>query len=391
VHWIHMLDFEKRTREADLGFIPIAAKDLPLGTLAQQHAHVNTLKGMSVVDYYIETTLELAKIELRELPSILREKQFDLLLVDSVKWAVIPVCEYVGVPTITVDLLPPVIDEASCPPFIFGWSYSEWQWSKLRNWLGNRIWFNTIKPLTRLVEQQRAEWGLPPLRSKEDLYSKRLRIAQIPKILDFPRQWLPATLRYTGPFASTESRPEVAFPWDKLNVEKALVYASLGTLNNSAVETFSTIATAFATLNVQLVLTTGGGLSASSLSNLDGDVIVVEQAPQLQLIPRATIVVTHAGINTALESLLHGKPMIAIPQAADQPGIAARLERAGVAERISMATLTVELLRATAVKVMNNSSYRVKAEAMQAHLKETRGLEMAVKLVEDELKSISAN
>jgi UDP:flavonoid glycosyltransferase YjiC (YdhE family) len=64
--------------------------------------------------------------------------------------------------------------------------------------------------------------------------------------------------------------------------------------------------------------------------NLEGAPFVVPFAPQLELLRRAAITITHAGLNTALESLAQGVPMVAIPITNDQPGVASRL---GVASR----------------------------------------------------------
>jgi zeaxanthin glucosyltransferase len=41
--------------------------------------------------------------------------------------------------------------------------------------------------------------------------------------------------------------------------------------------------------------------------------IVVSKAPQIELLKRAELCITHAGINTTLESLALGVPMVAIP------------------------------------------------------------------------------
>jgi UDP:flavonoid glycosyltransferase YjiC (YdhE family) len=59
---------------------------------------------------------------------------------------------------------------------------------------------------------------------------------------------------------------------------------------------------------------------------LPDDAIIVDYAPQLQLLKKASLCITHAGINTTLESLSNGVPLVAIPIANDQPGIGARIE-----------------------------------------------------------------
>lgn len=55
-------------------------------------------------------------------------------------------------------------------------------------------------------------------------------------------------------------------------------------------------------------------------------------APQFAPLEKATLAITHAGLNTALEALARGVPMVAIPITNDQPGVAGRLEWLGLAE-----------------------------------------------------------
>jgi UDP:flavonoid glycosyltransferase YjiC (YdhE family) len=83
-----------------------------------------------------------------------------------------------------------------------------------------------------------------------------------------------------------------------------------------------------------------GGADQQIPTTLPGDPIVVPYAPQLQLLERTAVVITHAGLNTALESLSHGVPMVAIPITNEQPGVAARIGRLGAGEVIPPAKLS---------------------------------------------------
>lgn len=60
--------------------------------------------------------------------------------------------------------------------------------------------------------------------------------------------------------------------------------------------------------------------------------IVVRYAPKLELLQKASLTITHAGLNTTLKSLSYGVPMVGIPITDDQPGIAARIVGTGIGE-----------------------------------------------------------
>jgi len=124
---------------------------------------------------------------------------------------------------------------------------------------------------------------------------------------------VPAWFHFTGPLVDPASRAVADFPWQQLN-GKLLIYASLGTIQNQQLELFARIAEACWHLDAQLVIA------------LAGDPLVVGFAPQLELLQRAALTITHAGLNTVLESLSCGVPMVAIPIAKDHPGVAARVD-----------------------------------------------------------------
>ena len=387
VHFIHVLDMQAAIEAAGLSFIPLGPKTQPRGTQRKLDDEVAKLTGMAIMDFTVQRIVDTARMELDELPDILRHASppFDLLLVDTVLRAPFAVGVYCDVPVVSVDLLPALLDEDSAPSFFFDWHYGEPDadggTARQRNAAGNQLTFALLAPQRQLVDAQRRQWGLPETSSNKDQWSDLLRICQLPAFFDFPRSQWPPNYHHTGPWTEPSIRPAVSFPYERLN-GKPLVYASLGTLVNAGTAIFQAIAAAFSTLDVQLVMTTGGGLSPAALGELAGDPILVAQAPQLDLIQRAALVVTHCGINTSLETLSAGVPMVCVPIGFDQPGNARRLERLGVCEIVRLKELTAEGLRAAAQKVLGDVAYKQKAEAAAACNAQLRGLDTAVALVE---------
>jgi len=109
---------------------------------------------------------------------------------------------------------------------------------------------------------------------------------------------------------------------------------------------------------------------------------MINRVPQIEVLKRAALCITHAGINTALESLAEGVPMVAIPIGFDQPGIAARIAYHGVGEFIEVEELTQENLSELIQKVLKNPGYRDKARYFQKVTAETHGLDIAADVIE---------
>jgi MGT family glycosyltransferase len=210
-------------------------------------------------------------------------------------------------------------------------------------------------------------------------------ITQLPKCLDFPRSGLPANFHYTGPFASQAARPQVEFPWHRLD-GRPIIYASLGTTRNAQAFVFRLVAEACQHLDLQLVISLGGRFDPALFSSLPGKPLVTKYAPQLELLKLAKIVITHGGPNTVFEALMEGKPMVAIPLAHDQPAVAARLARLGIAEVLPIMRLSVRKIYRAVTKVLNDPSYRDAAVKMQAELHSLHGLERAANVIEEALE-----
>ena len=223
-----------------------------------------------------------------------------------------------------------------------------------------------------------------------DALSTLAQIAQLPEVLEFEMDGRPANLYYTGPFVDARQRPSVEFPWERLD-GRPLIYASLGTLQNGSEAIFRTIAEACAGLNAQLVLSLGGGLDPMLLRSLPGDPVVVSYAPQLELVKKAAAVITHAGLNTVLESLAEGVPLVALPLGNDQPGVAARVAAKGAGVVVPRRKLSVKRLRAAVRAVLEEEQYRDAARRLQTAMREVDGLQRAADIIEDALRIRMAN
>ncbi len=212
--------------------------------------------------------------------------------------------------------------------------------------------------------------------------SKLAVITQTPREFDFPGMTLPSAFHYAGPFHDGEGREPIPFAWDKLT-GAPLIYASMGTIVNGLNHVFRIILQAVEKFpDTQLVLSMGNNLSLDELGPIPSNAIVVPRAPQIELLKRAALCITHAGINTALEALALGVPMVAIPVGFDQPGIAARIAYHGVGEFTSVASLTPERLTKMIQKVLTNPQYRNRARYFQDAIARTHGLDVAADVIE---------
>ncbi|MCY7332614.1 MAG: glycosyl transferase family 1 [Pseudanabaena sp. CAN_BIN31] len=378
---IGVMDCQEKTEAAGLAFKAYGEISHPLGYSPATLVKMGELSGMAALRYTIKSFQEAAILMMEEGLEVIRDSQVDLLLIDQAAFGSSCVAEHLGIPFITVTSAIMLNRESSVPPATFGWSYSSSFLGMIRNKIGYRFIDSLINPILETMNTYRRKWNLPVFTRSNDAYSQLAQICRQPVEFEFPRQKLPDCFHFTGNFYIPQSLARVPFPYEKLN-GKPLIYASMGTIQNQLLEIFSQIAEACQNLDVQLIISLGGSTEPDRLSALAGDPIVVKYAPQLEILQKAQLTITHAGLNTTLESLSCGVPMVAIPIANDQPGVAARIAWTETGVVIPVKKLTVPKLRNAVQKVLTQPKYRDNAQKMQAAMQKSGGVKMAADIVE---------
>jgi MGT family glycosyltransferase len=161
----------------------------------------------------------------------------------------------------------------------------------------------------------------------------------------------------------------------------------MGTLQNRLIGVFKDIATACEDLDAQLVISLGGSATPESLPSLSGNPLVVEYAPQLDILQKSTLMITHAGMNTTMECLMNGVPMVAIPVANDQPGVASRIAWSGCGESIPLKKLNVSKLKTAIQKVLTEDSYKQNAVRLQEAIQRAGGVGRAADIIEQAIST----
>jgi zeaxanthin glucosyltransferase len=303
----------------------------------------------------------------------------DLLVIDQNEPAGATVAVQLKLPFINVLSGLPLNREPGVPPPFVPWGYKPGVTTALLNTAAYCAFDRLVAPVNRVLNEYRRSWELPPISRPDDTFSHLAQLSQLTEDFDFPRRLKPAALHYLGPFRDS-SRAPVPFPYERLN-GKPLVYASFGTVQNRRQEVFQLMAAACAELDVQLILSTGRGCAIDS-TRLAGRPVVVDYAPQLEVLKKASACITHGGLNTVIDSLSCGVPMVVLPVTNDHPAIAARVRRAGAGEVIFPFLLSANRLRAAVGRVLHRPDYRHRAGQLKASIERAGGVERAADFVE---------
>lgn len=200
------------------------------------------------------------------------------------------------------------------------------------------------------------------------------------------------TSRYFQPRAETFDRrfefvgpslgPRVEadpFPWDRLKAP--VVYVSLGTLFNTDVAFYRNCFDAFRDAEFQVVMSLGSNVSEAQLGEVPLNFIVRSQVPQLDVLARAAAFITHGGMNSVSESLLHAVPVVVIPQMGEQELVGRRVDELGAGLFVAKDEATAPTLREAARRVLAERRFRDQAAVVRESFQAAGGVSRAAEAI----------
>jgi len=385
--FISFSDTKRVVQAAGLTFRAIREQMYPPGSMAPFMEHFAQSQDLEPVQYWFTEFLpRLLRVALQELPRIAEEEAVDAFAFDTTFTYTELVALQLHKPYIHIWNVLPLDTSGTTPPLMFDLPYDLSAEGRARN-LEALV---SLKPFTKRRQEIAAayaqsvgihiDWTKP-----NATVSELLILSQMPKEFDLPSIPWPAQFRYAGPFHDDFGREPVPFAWGRLT-GGPLIYASLGTLVNGLEHVHKTIVDAARKLpEIQMVLSTGRHVDPGDLGPMPPNVLAVQSAPQFELLKRAQLCITHAGLNTTLEALMCGVPLLAIPISFDQPGVALRIAHHRVGEVLRLHELSSGTLATLTGRILSMPEYRTRAGHFQKLIEQTRGLELAADLVESSL------
>jgi len=372
---------------AGLAFLPYCEDAFfSAGSGNEIRRQLSVLQGEDWVRFMIEAQSQMMEAVLSSLPAALATARADAVMLDTSQFYVELIPISLGLPYVHVSNALHFDYSGNTPLCLYDWPHETTPAALARNREG-------VANIARMLKQgngairayaERAglkiDWDDPG-----STLSPLASITQVPRAFDFESSHWPSQFHHTGPFHDGKGREKVDFPWERLT-GGPLIYASMGTVMNGRVEAFRTIVAALAKhRDLQLVLSVGDRVEPDQIGPAPNNAIIVKRAPQLELLKRASVCVTHAGLNTVLESLAQGVPQVAIPVTFDQPGVAARIADKQTGLVTSLDKLTAEHLSTLVSEVLSNPNYRANARKLQKAITKANGLSVAADLIEESL------
>ncbi|MEU1011646.1 glycosyltransferase [Streptomyces sp. NPDC005890] len=226
------------------------------------------------------------------------------------------------------------------------------------------------------VPALRARLGLPPLRAGAARRARERRLWPVhhgfsPLVVPRPGDWRPGLEvdGYWWPYDTETQLPRQLEEF--LGAGPPPVFAGLGSATVPDARRLSArVVAALRRAGLRGVIQRGwGGLAA------DGDdMLTIGEVPHAVLFPRMAAVVHHAGAGTTGAGLRAGVPAVPVPVQFDAGFWSARLVALGVAPAVvPLRRLTVDALSAALVRATRDPSYRRRADALAARIRDEDG------------------
>jgi UDP:flavonoid glycosyltransferase YjiC (YdhE family) len=170
-------------------------------------------------------------------------------------------------------------------------------------------------------------------------------------------------------------RPEVgaSYPGERLpDAMRRLpyqrtIYLTLGTAFN-APEAWGVALEATRELGVNVIATTGSNLDPVQLGPQPSHIALARFVPQALVLRHVDAVVCHCGSGTMLGALAAGRPIVALPMAADQFANAEQVVRTGAGLAVPPETRTPDTIRTAIEQVLDTLTFAQAAYALQAEI-----------------------
>jgi zeaxanthin glucosyltransferase len=343
---------------------PIHRDVLPLGTLARQDRMSENTRAFSIAVNWARIGFEAmqgwTEHQLREIAP-------DVALVDTIQFIAPFVLHRLGIPMLRLSTaLSQQLDEL--PPITSALPPDAPELAIQAEHVELRAKFAARLPLLHAIEALSARFGYPAGDVSFDTalapYLRAYReVVLCPSSFDLPRQRSEPPTYFA--FPPELDRPEhVPDALQRFCADSTapLIYVSVGTQAGRYTHAPAIFRALLELLRERpawrAVISTGDALGEDEMfSSTPPNVLPLRRAPQLWLLRRASVFVTHAGLGSVREAIALRVPMLAIPQGFDQPGNATRVAAHGIGITVAASAATTATLRSSIERLLDDREH----------------------------------
>lgn len=345
------------------------ANFIPYPPIPTMHGLMNNASGGNLADNALEL-IKIAELVMPWVLNLLEREKPDYVIFDSLcSWAKQAVTK-LGIPSVA-SITTFVFTPGAMPPIPLSFMLSM---------VGSTI--ARMPAYWQVATRMRRQFGVKGVGLVGALSnSSTMNIVFTSALFQPASEKLGAGYSFVGPSIAPRSASH-DFPFEAIN-GNPVIYISLGTINNDNLEFYRQCFEAFAQYDAQCILSVGKRTDIGALGVIPANFIVRNFVPQLDILQRADLFITHGGMNSVHEGIYYNVPLVVIPQQFEQSIVARQVIKhgAGIALAVTppFGQVTATALRDAVDTVMRSKAvYQTATEKLGNSLRNAGGYQRAV-------------
>lgn len=194
---------------------------------------------------------------------------------------------------------------------------------------------------------------------------------------------VPAKYTFVGPCLADRSAFQGT--WEAPADDRPVLLVSFGSAYTNEPGIYREVFRAFGGTEWHVVVNIGKHVDPADLGEAPANVELHRWVPQLEILSRATVFVTHCGMGGTMEGLYHGVPMVGLPVLGEQLMNAQRLVELGVGRYLPREEATAEALRSAVLELAGDPDVAERLAAIRAEVRAAGGTAAAADVIESAL------
>ncbi|MCY8464910.1 macrolide family glycosyltransferase [Bacillus atrophaeus] len=226
--------------------------------------------------------------------------------------------------------------------------------------------------------------NLPAVSFEQLAIPEAFNIVFMPRSFQIKNETFDDRFCFIGPSLGKRSEQERLLLKEK--GDRPLMLISLGTAFNAWPEFYQMCMEAFGGSEWHVIMSVGKSIEPDSLGDIPDNFTVRQRVPQLDVLTEADVFISHGGMNSTMEAMNEGVPLVVIPQMHEQELTAQRVEELGLGIYLPKEEVSVPRLQQAIGNIFSDKEIHSRVKDMQKDVKEAGGAEQGAAEIEAFMK-----
>ncbi|MCY8516200.1 macrolide family glycosyltransferase [Bacillus atrophaeus] len=226
--------------------------------------------------------------------------------------------------------------------------------------------------------------NLPAVSFEQLAIPEAFNIVFMPRSFQIKNETFDDRFCFIGPSLGKRSEQERLLLKEK--GDRPLMLISLGTAFNAWPEFYQMCMEAFGGAKWHVIMSVGKSIEPDSLGDIPDNFTVRQSVPQLDVLAEADVFISHGGMNSTMEAMNEGVPLVVIPQMHEQELTAQRVEELGLGIYLPKEEVSVPRLQQAIGNIFSDKEIHSRVKDMQKDVKEAGGAEQGAAEIEAFMK-----